>query len=98
MEYKGHMIPGLRELPREWGVRGYLGKRKAELITMLRDCDSRPPGCGEPQPPPQLQSWEPTRPPPLPQPSTPTQKTDGRPKPKKIKWLEKKKHNLENQI
>ena len=50
----------------------------------------------EPQPPPQLQTREPhpTRPP-LP---PPTQKLGGPPKLKNIKWLEKKKSNLENQI
>ena len=88
MEYEGHMVPRLTELLKERGVRGYSGKRKAELIRMLRDSDSRLPGCSEPQPPstwepmrPPL-TWEPIRPPSLQPSPLPTQKPGGQPKPK----------------
>ena len=59
MEHGDHMVPRLRELLKERGVRGYSRKRKAELIEMLRASDSRPPGLSKPQPPPQLHTWEP---------------------------------------
>ena len=55
MEYGDHTVPRLIELLKEWGVRGYSRKREAELTVMLRDSNSRPPGCNKPQPPPQLQ-------------------------------------------
>ena len=80
---------------KEWVVRGYSRKRKAKLIMMLRDSDSRLLGRNEPQPPPQLQTWEQLRPPiwetirpKSPQPSPPpTQKPGEPPKLKKIMWL-----------
>ena len=77
---------------KERGVRGYLRRRKAELIMMLQST--------KPQPPPQLQIWEPMRPrSPHPKRSSrppPTQKPGGPPKLKNLKQLEKKKRNLEN--
>ena len=65
------MVPGLKELLKEQGVRGYSRKRKAKLITILRDSDSRLPGHSELQPSPQLQTWEPMRSPPTWEPMRP---------------------------
>ena len=63
MEYGDYMIPRLKELLKQRRVRGYSRKRKAELIPMLRDSDSRPSGLSDPQPalwlPPP--TWGPTR-------------------------------------
>ena len=36
MEYEDHMVPRLKKLLRERGVKGYSRKKKAELIAMLR--------------------------------------------------------------
>ena len=58
MEYEDHVVPRLREILRERGVRGYSGKKKAELIAMLRASDPQPPSRASPQP----QTWKPTRP------------------------------------
>ena len=70
---------------KEHGVRGYSGKRKAEILTMLQASDLPP----SPQP----QTWEPhpTRqasPPPM----------SKKPPKKRIKQLERKKHNLKSRI
>ena len=54
MEYGDHTVPRLGKHLKDWGVMDYYGKRKAELIAMLRVSDH--------QPSPQLQTWEPTRP------------------------------------
>jgi hypothetical protein len=35
--YEERTVPELRERAKELGLRGYSGKRKAELISMLRD-------------------------------------------------------------
>ena len=56
------MVPRLRELLKEQGKRGYSRKRKAELIAILRASDSRTPGHSKPQPPPQLETFEPMTP------------------------------------
>ena len=76
MNYDDCAVPGLRELLKERGVRGYSRKRRTKLLKMLRH--SKPLAALAPQPPPpQLQTWElmrsqhtrplcPTRPPPLP--------------------------------
>ena len=43
MEDENDMVPRLRELLRERGVRGYTKKKKAKLILMLRHSDPEPP-------------------------------------------------------
>ena len=58
MTYQDHTISRLLN---EWGVSGYSGKRKAELIEMLRASNSRLPDHSKPQPTPP--TWEPMRPP-----------------------------------
>ena len=56
MEYGDHTVPRLRELLKEWGVRGYSRKRKAELIAILRATEPQPP------PPTRPRTYEPARP------------------------------------
>ena len=51
MEPPKYSVPILKRLVKEHGVRGYSGKRKAELIAMLQASD--------PPPAPQPQTWEP---------------------------------------
>ena len=51
MAYEDHMVPRLRELLKEHGVRGYSGKGTAELLAVLQASD--------PTPSPQPQTWEP---------------------------------------
>ena len=54
MEQEGYMVPRLRELLKEWGVRGYSRKRRGELLENLQ--------VSELQPAPPPLTWEPMRP------------------------------------
>ena len=91
MEYDQWTVPRLRDILKERGVRGYLRQRKAWLIAILRATDPQPPSTWELM---RRRPLHPMRPPSPP----PAQKPGGPPKLKKIKWLEKKKRNLESQI
>ena len=80
MEPTKYTVPILKCLLKECGVRGYSGKRKAELIGMLQASNS-------PLPHPTRQAL------PLPPPPPPRSK---KPPKKRIKWLERKKRNLKS--
>ena len=80
MAYENHMVSRLRELLKECEVRGYSGKRKAELIAVLQ--------AGNPPTSPHPQTWEPKKPPhPTKPPSPPPPRSKRAPNTKKrIKW------------
>ena len=86
MEYNNWMIPGLRDILKERGVRDYSRKRKAELIEMLwaSEPPTMRPSAWKPVRP---LTWEPKRPkrtrPPHPKRPPPTQKPGGPPPPTK---------------